>query len=102
MHSHRTAFYSLTLLLAVAATLRAQAPRQTVPFDRANLDTTCAPCEDFYQFANGSWLKRAKIPGDYPTYGAFDQLFDQNQEVLRNVLDAAVIRVKSGQYKPYR
>src|SRR4051812_33912239 len=96
----RTALWSLTLFLAAGGALDAQAPRQTVPFDRANLDTTHPACQDFYQFANGGWLQRAKIPGDYPTYGAFDQLFDSNQAVLRNVLDTAVLRVRSGQYKP--
>ncbi|HJQ54924.1 MAG TPA: M13 family metallopeptidase [Gemmatimonadaceae bacterium] len=100
MFRHRIAFGSLALSLLFAGSIRAQAPLQTVPFDRANLDTTCAACDDFYEFANGGWLKRAKIPGDYPTYGAFDQLFDQNQAVLRNVLDTAVLRVKSGEYKP--
>src|SRR3954451_12232890 len=90
----------IVVVAFVARALSAQAPTQTVPFDRANLDTTCAACDDFYQFANGGWLQRAKIPGDYPTYGAFDQLFDQNQAVLRNVLDTSVMRVKSGQYKP--
>ena len=100
MFSRRTLPYLLALAFALPASLIAQAPPQTVPFDRANLDTKHPACEDFYQFANGGWLARAKIPGDYPTYGAFDQLFDQNQEVLRNVLDTAVMRVKSGQYKP--
>jgi len=100
MYSQRTALWSLTLFLAAGGALDAQAPRQTVPFDRANLDTTHPACQDFYQFANGGWLQRAKIPGDYPTYGAFDQLFDSNQAVLRNVLDTAVLRVRSGQYKP--
>jgi len=100
MYRHRIAFGSLALSLLFAGSIRAQAPLQTVPVDRANLDTTCAACDDFYEFANGGWLKRAKIPGDYPTYGAFDQLFDQNQAVLRNVLDTAVLRVKSGEYKP--
>jgi putative endopeptidase len=33
----------------------------TRPLDRTNLDTTCAPCADFYQFANGTWLKRHTI-----------------------------------------
>ncbi|HUQ19994.1 MAG TPA: M13 family metallopeptidase [Gemmatimonadaceae bacterium] len=100
MHSHRSALAFLVLLVAVAGTSLAQAPAQTMPFDRANLDTKVAACQDFYQFANGGWLARAKIPGDYPTYGAFDQLFDQNQAVLRTILDSSVVRVKSGQYKP--
>src|SRR3954462_2152043 len=100
MFSRRISLCAFVSLIALATPLRAQAPAQTVPFDRANLDTTCAACDDFYQFANGGWLQRAKIPGDYPTYGAFDQLFDQNQAVLRNVLDTSVMRVKSGQYKP--
>ncbi|MFL5501879.1 MAG: M13 family metallopeptidase [Gemmatimonadaceae bacterium] len=99
MFSRRSALSSLVCLIALAASLSAQAPVQTVPFDRANLDTTVKACQDFYQFANGGWLTRAKIPGDYPTYGAFDQLFDQNQAVLRNVLDTAVLKVKSGEYK---
>ncbi|HUQ98010.1 MAG TPA: M13 family metallopeptidase, partial [Gemmatimonadaceae bacterium] len=53
----------------------------------------------FYQFANGSWLQRARIPGDHSSYGAFDQLFDSNQEILHNVLDSSVVRLKAGQYK---
>src|SRR3954468_19723185 len=90
----------LVVVAFVARALSAQAPTQTVPLDRANLDTTCAACDDFYEFANGGWLQRAKIPGDYSSYGAFEQLYDQNQEVLRNILDTSVVRVKSGQYKP--
>src|SRR2546423_13386375 len=98
--SRRQAAHPLFLLLAFATVLSAQAPVQTKPFDRANLDTTCAPCEDFYEYANGGWLQRAKIPGDYSTYGAFDQLFDQNQALLREIVDTSVVRLKGGQYKP--
>src|SRR2546423_10968140 len=100
MYSHRTALGSLTLFVALATSARAQAPLQTTPFDRVNLDTSVAACQDFYQFANGGWLHRAKIPGDYPTYSALDQMFDQNQELLRTILDSRVVRVKSGHYKP--
>src|SRR6476469_4665054 len=96
MYSQRKVLGSLFLLSAIAGSLAAQAPRQTVPFDRANLDTSVAACQDFYQFANGGWLQRAKIPGDYSSYGAFDQLFDSNQEILHNVLNSSVMRLKAG------
>ncbi|HEX9127965.1 MAG TPA: hypothetical protein VF850_02280 [Gemmatimonadaceae bacterium] len=63
IYSHRAALSSLTLFMVLAGTVRAQAPLQTVPFDRANLDTSYPACRDFYEFANGGWLQRAKIPG---------------------------------------
>ena len=38
MYRHRIALGSLALSLLLAGSVRAQAPLQTVPFDRANLD----------------------------------------------------------------
>ncbi|MEP6835396.1 MAG: M13 family metallopeptidase [Gemmatimonas sp.] len=55
--------------------------------DRANLDTTCAACTDFYQFANGGWLKKTTIPAAYPAYGSFEELNDRNQDQLHKLLD---------------
>src|SRR5205823_12802828 len=51
--------------------------------------TTCAPCRDFDQFANGGWKTRTKLPAGYSNYGAFDELYDRNEAVLRKVLEAA-------------
>ena len=31
-------------------------------FDTANLDKTCKPCDDFYQFAMGGWMKANPVP----------------------------------------
>jgi putative endopeptidase len=58
-------------------------------FDTANLDKTCKPCDDFYQFAMGGWMKANPIPPEYATWGSFTVLADKNQQNLRQILEAA-------------
>src|SRR5690242_16896503 len=58
-------------------------------FDTANLDKTCKPCDDFYQFAMGGWMKENPIPPEYSVWGSFSQLADKNQKNLREILEAA-------------
>ncbi|MGB7282125.1 MAG: M13 family metallopeptidase [Candidatus Acidiferrum sp.] len=58
-------------------------------FDTANLDRSCKPCDDFYQFAMGGWRKTNPIPPEYSTWGSFSQLVDKNQQNLRQILEAA-------------
>lgn len=57
--------------------------------DPAARDTTCAPCRDFYQWANGGWLARSTIPPAYSSWGSFDEIRDRNQGVLRGLLEQA-------------
>jgi putative endopeptidase len=78
---------------ALATTLMAQG--QTKPIDPANLDTTCAPCKDFFQYANGGWLERATIPGDQPRWGSFNELQEQNYATLQDVLTDAAQKASS-------
>lgn len=76
-----------------AGTVGAQGTyRQTKPLDSTNLDTTCAPCTNFYQFANGGWLKANPIPAAYPQWGSFNELAEANNDKLRHVLDDASAR----------
>jgi len=82
------------LLLGVALTTSAAAqnavPMQSRPLDPANLDRSVSACTDFYQFANGGWVKRNPIPAAYSRWGSFDQLQEANQSNLLTILrDAA-------------
>src|SRR5215207_7251396 len=82
------------LLFAAVASASAQGGRQgsrpaNRALDRANLDTTCAACEDFYTYANGGWLKKNTIPASYASYGSFEVLYDKNESILHGILDTA-------------
>ena len=57
--------------------------------DLANLDRSVSPCADFYQFANGGWMKKNPIPAAYPRWGSFTILQEHNQDVLHTILDDA-------------
>jgi len=58
-------------------------------YDVANLDRTCKPCDDFYQFAVGGWLKNNPIPPEFPEWGSFITLADKNEQALHGLLETA-------------
>lgn len=56
-------------------------------FDTKNLDRSCKPCDDFFEFAMGGWIKANPIPPEYSTWGSFTVLLDKNQQNLRQILE---------------
>src|SRR5437879_9737778 len=60
-------------------------------FDVADLDTTCKPCQDFFNYATGGWIKCNPIQPEYASWGRFNALQNHNQEVLRQILEAAAV-----------
>src|SRR2546423_15189843 len=55
--------------------------------DPSNLDTTCAPCQDFYRFANGGWLASTDLPPESPSFGSFTQPGEPNNTPLRRIVE---------------
>lgn len=57
--------------------------------DPKNFDTSVKACEDFYQYANGSWAKNNPVPADRSVWGLFDELQERSRNVQREILEAA-------------
>jgi putative endopeptidase len=60
--------------------------------DPANLDQSALPGEDFYQFANGGWMKKHPVPEDYSRYGQFEILDEKNYIMLQELVKEIVAK----------
>lgn len=61
----------------------------TYGFDKAGLDRSVPPGDDFYAYANGTWAKSTAIPADKSNYGLFTVLDDLSKQRTKDILDAA-------------
>ncbi|HEX7335672.1 MAG TPA: M13 family metallopeptidase [Gemmatimonadales bacterium] len=86
---------STTAAVLCAVVTGVVAAQQAKPLDPANLDSTCAPCQDFYQYANGGWIARSTIPDDQPRWGSFNELQEANYAALQDVLTEAAQNASS-------
>src|SRR5271168_541683 len=57
--------------------------------DLSNLDRSVKPCDNFFQFAAGGWIKNHPIPPEFPSYGSFSALQESNRDKLHTILEAA-------------
>ncbi|MDQ4122378.1 MAG: M13 family metallopeptidase [Acidobacteriota bacterium] len=81
------------VLLLLAMSISAFA--QSKAFDTSQMDTSIEACENFYDYANGAWLKNTEIPGDRSRYGTFDIVRERNQNILREILETAAKNTKA-------
>ena len=87
----RLATLSVPFLFAIAAY-----SAETPAIDPRNMDLSVKPGVDFYQYTNGSWLKKTEIPADYSEWGSFEELVERNYQILHQILEDSAADVKSG------
>ncbi|MFN2502550.1 MAG: M13 family peptidase, partial [Pyrinomonadaceae bacterium] len=74
------------MVLSVWSTVLAQSSG----FDTTRMDRSAEACDDFFQFANGTWIKNTEIPPSQSRWGSFNILSESNRDVLHEILDKAV------------
>jgi predicted metalloendopeptidase len=59
------------------------------PLDPKNMDTSVKPQDDFYLYANGSWIKNNPIPPEFSRWAAFNELAEKNNDALHEIAEKA-------------
>jgi putative endopeptidase len=57
--------------------------------DPANMDLSVRPGDNFYEYANGNWIKGNPVPSSKTRWGSFDELREESLVRLRTLLDQA-------------
>ncbi|UOQ73283.1 M13 family metallopeptidase N-terminal domain-containing protein [Hymenobacter cellulosilyticus] len=76
---------------ATASTTTTAAPGSlpSVPgvgLDVTNIDKSVSPCDNFFQYASGTWLKNNPVPAAESRWSSWNQLINQNETVMRQIL----------------
>jgi putative endopeptidase len=86
---------SLAATTAFGPPAKPTPPQKGVGINLANLDTSVQPCEDFYHYANGNWLKSNPVPAAEVRWGSFIELANNNQAVERRILEKAAVAART-------
>jgi putative endopeptidase len=85
---------SASLLIAASALLSG-AGEQAKPqygawgYDSAGMDAKTKPGDDFFRYANGTWLDHAQIPADKPAVSFRLQMTDRTEARLHDMMEAS-------------
>jgi putative endopeptidase len=91
LRSRQCAAVCILLALASFAAHSQDAPKSdTHGIVVANMDPSVKPGDNFYEYANGGWIKRTEIPPDRGRIGVFSTLDDLSNKRTEGLIEEAV------------
>lgn len=75
------------VLLAGCNSDTSSAPDPNRGFELSSLDSSYAPCDDFFHFTAQGWLDKNPIPETENSWGKFGILAKENQKKVRSIFD---------------
>ncbi|MFT3774588.1 MAG: M13 family metallopeptidase [Minicystis sp.] len=58
----------------------------------SHMDTSVKPHDDFFQHANGAWLKNTTLPSDRNIWRPFEEINERNMALMKAILEAVSSR----------
>ncbi|MDD5571717.1 MAG: M13 family metallopeptidase [Bacteroidales bacterium] len=83
----KTFIFITAVLLYLSCSTNKKEEMKAKAIDSKNFDLSVKPSENFFQYANGGWLKNNPMPANYSRYGSFDILQKENLDKLKKIFD---------------
>ena len=80
-------FLVLSLVIAFACTTNKSMEKKDIL--ASDLDTTVNPADDFFDYANGGWIKKNPIPAEESSWGIGNLVVEENLKRLREISEEA-------------
>lgn len=81
-------FLRFVATLMVLGSIWTSTMAQSAAFDISRVDKSVEACDNFFDYANGNWIKNTQIPAAYSRWGSFNILAENNNNSLKEILEA--------------